>query len=177
MKAIQSACKPNHLIVAEISVSDGPIETPEFAYDEISKSRALNRIMNLAEVEQWEEWEIREAVRQVMEEGKFTEKRPAFYLKRYRKGVVVAAGAGTDAKIGEAVLFAYGLSANWRSFWRDTVGIAAESKVVFTDGASVAVAVDSNSPIHIVPEKAVLVSIPYNLAALETIEADERQLA
>lgn len=151
------------MIVAEIPQSDGVIIQPDFTYDTIDTERALNRIANIAEAEQWEDWEIREAVRRVMEEGAFTEKRPAYYMGTYRRGLVVASGARMDVKIGDVILFAFGLSVNWRSFWRDAVGIAYTNRVLFTDGKSEAVEVHSDWPVHIVPEAAALCAIPYNI--------------
>lgn len=149
--------------MAEIPQSDGVIIQPDFTYDTIDTERALNRIANIADAEQWDAWEIREAVRRVMEEGAFTEKRPAYYMGTYRRGLVVAAGSRMDAKIGDVILFAFGLSVNWRSFWRDAVGIAYTNRVLFTDGKSEAVEVHSDWPVHIVPEAAALCAIPYNI--------------
>lgn len=140
-------------MVAELPDSSGPIIKPDFILDEIDVPRALNRIANIADAEQWEEWEIREAVRQVLVNGSYQEQRPSFYMGKFRRGLVIAAGDGSGVRFGDVVLFSFRLSAFWGSAWRDCPRIDS-GNILFTDGSGAAVSVDSHKPIYTVPRGA-----------------------
>lgn len=160
-------------MVSELSISDcyegTKIVKPTCVISKVDKDKAINRIANQAEIEEWDEWEIREAVRMVMEEGAYSETRPAFFMRQHRTGIVIAVGAGMDVSVGDVVLFAFSRSVKWHSFWRDCLGIAAQHKVCFTDGKSFAINVPADSEIHICPENAIPGSLPYSLKELENV--------
>ena len=149
-------CHSDEMIVSEVKDSDGAIIKPDFILEEIDIPRALNRIANISEAEQWEDWEIREAVRLLMTEGAYYEKRPSYYMGRYRRGMVIAAGEKSGVSFGDIVMFSFRLSAFWGSGWRDCPRIDSGNILFLDSRSSAAVQVDSHNAIYIVPKGAAL---------------------
>lgn len=141
--------------MSELPDYEGGIAKPDFHYITVDPDRALNRIANIAEAEEWSSWEIREAVRMVFEEGVFTEKRPAYFMNRMRRGLVVAAGENSGVRFGDAVMFSYRLSAFWGSGWVDCPRIDSKHILCLGDSGT-AVTVDSDMLFYKVPKGAVL---------------------
>lgn len=159
---------PKTALVKEIipSYEDGLIAPADVSIKVVDVEMAINRIKNISYREQWEPWEEEAAINRIVQDGEFSETRPAFHIDNMRCGVVIAVGEGCDCKPGDQVMFSWKNSDCWYSFWKDASNVeqtsestCKDNKVYIFDGSENVLAVSRSSVIHIVPDNAIPVRI------------------